>query len=118
MVFIDTHFHASPDVMPRRLTISAAASEYKAENGLVWVKRHDGETISSSNVLFKQGIDVGGIAVLQPKDIEDLSHLEIILSQCKGNLRPIVSLPTKWVPEFVDMLSSTYFKNKIKCIFE
>jgi hypothetical protein len=40
--------------------------------------------------------------VLQPRHFEDVVALQDLLKRAAGRLRPIVTLPTQWVADFLD----------------
>lgn len=113
--FIDSHFHAGPDVRKRRTSIEEAAEEYRTHKGAVWIKSHSQQTITAAARLRGRGLAVGGIAVLQLKDFESFSRIETLLSENKSSdvMRPIISLPTLNADNFVDLYDSRSFRNNL-----
>lgn len=103
--FIDSHFHAGADAARRRTSVAEAIREYDRVNGVVWIKRHAGETLSSTRLWRSNGVLVGGVAVLQWADLVDAHSLERLLRRERFRPRPIVSLPTRDIAALLDHLS-------------
>ncbi|WP_216594285.1 DUF6282 family protein, partial [Rathayibacter toxicus] len=115
--FIDTHFHAGKDIVPRRVTYEKAVSEYEAQGGAFWLKRHNGQTLSSSRKLRIAGSLVGGTAVLRQSDLADPQPLALVLKEETFRPRPIVSLPTQDVEDFVETVQSKTGKRLLQKVF-
>lgn len=62
--FVDTHFHAGPDLYVRRWTVGAAGLHYAASGGWVVVKSHLGSTAAQAWEARQDGGAVSGSVVL------------------------------------------------------
>lgn len=116
--FIDSHFHAGTDAVRRRTSIAGAVREYGNENGAVWVKRHDGETLSSTRRWRSNGVLVGGVAVIQWADLVDSRSLERLLRRERFRPRPIVSLPTRDIRSLLDHLTNRRVTTALEDVIE
>jgi len=114
VTFLDTHFHAGPDIHPRRLTLAGAADEVARAGGIAWLKRHRKETVTAAASLQNRGRLVGGTVVVTPQLLSDSIALSQLLTAGAGPLKPIVSLPTVDAESFVQQLTTRSGRSMVR----